>query len=227
MPVFLVLVLFVPVAMHAQNAGRNSRPTLDRIPDYSTRFSTDLHYIEVSGITAGDESDQELTISVSSGDDDFFESLEADLVGNSNAFINYRLKKGAVGTATVKVIVTDDGYVPASITRIFRITCEPLNHELSSKYLYKQESVQYMRAYPNPAGRSARVYFSTPHNEQRVAVDMYTLVGTKVRQLFTGSTVANESYAVDVNSALLANGVYLIRLTGHEHTEMLKLVVSK
>ena len=56
---------------------------------------------------------------------------------------------------------------------------------------------------------------------------MYTESGTKIKQLFMGSTLAHESYSVDVNSRNLAGGVYIVRLTGQSHTANLKLVVAK
>src|SRR5215210_735436 len=81
MSICLLFNLFLSYSIQAQDNVRNSRPTLDRIRDYTTRFSPDLHFIELNGITAGEEDDQEVTIAVSTGDIDLIESLEADLVG--------------------------------------------------------------------------------------------------------------------------------------------------
>ena len=213
-------------SIQAQQHVQNSKPTLDRIADYSTRFSTDLHFIELSGITAGEETDQEVTIEVSTGDENLIESIGADLVDNGKAFINYRLKEGATGTALIKVVVTDNGEVPSSVTRTFRITAEPLNRDLPAKPL-QEGANDHLKASPNPAFKTTRVYFSTPHDQQRVALDLYTLSGAKIRQLFTGSTIAREPNYVDVNSSDLAAGVYMIRLTGESHTANLRLVVAK
>jgi hypothetical protein len=225
--VSLVFSLFISYSIQAQDNVRNSRPTLDQIPDYATRFSTDLHFIELHGITAGDETDQELTIAVSTGDEDLIEAIGADLVDNGKAFINYRLKKGVTGTATVKVVVTDNGVSPSSITRTFRITSEALNRDVPTKPFLQNPASHHLKAFPNPASLSSRIYFSTPHDELRVGVDLYTLSGVKIRQLFTGSTLALESYYVDVNSRDLATGVYVVRLTGQLHTANLQLVVAK
>jgi hypothetical protein len=222
---FVFGILF-PCFLQAQQHAGNTKPTLDRIPDYSTRFSTDLHFIELNGITAGDETDQAVMIEVSTGDKNIIESIGADLVDNSKAFISYRLKEGAAGTATVTVVVTDNGETPATITRTFRITAEPLNRDLSAKSL-QQAANDHLKAFPNPAFKTTRVYFSTPHDQQRVALDLYTLTGARIRQLFAGSMLARESYYVDVNSRNLATGVYMIRLTGESHTANLKLVVAK
>jgi hypothetical protein len=227
MSISLVFSLFLSDPIQAQDNVRNSRPTLDQIPDYSTRFSTDLHFIELNGITAGEETDQEVTIAVSTGDKDLIESIEADLLDNGKAFIYYRLKEGTTGTATVKVVVTDNGETPSSISRTFRIISESLNRELLTKPLLQEAHNHHLKAFPNPTALSTRVYFSTPNDEQRVAVDMYTLSGVKIKQLFTGSTLARESYSVDVDSRKLATGVYVVRLTGQSHTVNLKLVVAR
>ena len=56
---------------------------------------------------------------------------------------------------------------------------------------------------------------------------MYTLAGVKIKQLFTGSTLARESYSVDVDSRDLATGVYIVRLTGQSHTVNLRLAVAR
>jgi hypothetical protein len=226
MSISLLFSLFLSYSIQAQDNVRNSRPTLDQIPDYSTRFSTDLHFIELNGITAGEETDQEVIIAVSTGDKDLIESIEADLVDNGKAFIYYRLKEGATGTATVKVVVTDNGTTPSSFSRTFRIIAESLNRELPARPLLEAHN-RHLKAFPNPAVLSTRIFFSTPVDEQRITLDMYTLSGVKIKQLFTGSTLARQSYSVDVNSRNLATGVYIIRLTGESHVSNLKLAVAR
>lgn len=227
MTISLVFSLFLSYSIQAQDNVRNSRPTLDQIRDYSTRFSTDLHFIELSGITAGDETEQEVTIDVSTPDKDLFESIESDLLGNGKGYIYYRLKESATGTATVKVVITDNGTTPSSMSRTFHITSEPINRELSAKPILQEAAIQNLKAIPNPALLSTRIYFSTPRDEQTVAVGLYTLSGTKIRQLFNGSTLARESNSVDVATRNLANGVYIVRLTNQSYTENLKLVVAR
>ena len=227
MSISLVFSLFLSYSTQAQDNVRNSRPTLDQIPDYSTRFSTDLRFIELKGITAGEETDQEVDIAVSTGDKDLIESIEADLVGNGKAFVYYRLVEGATGTATIKVVITDNGETPSSISRTFHITSEGLNREISPKPLLQETNNHHLKAFPNPAVLLTRVYFSTPTDVQRVAVDMYTQSGVKIKQLFTGSTLARKTYSVDVDSRSLATGVYIVRLTGQTEEVNLKLVVAR
>lgn len=220
----LILIVFVSSTIQAQSAS-NARPTLDPINDHTTNFSKDVRYIELTGITPGGEDDQQVSIDVITEDKDLIESIGADLVDNGKAFISYLLKEGAAGTATVKVVITDDGPTPSSVSRTFHIIIDALNKELVAES--SLEEIHSLKAVPNPAVASTRLFFSTPNDEQRVVVELFTLSGTKVRQLFTGSTLANRPYAVDVNSKNLASGVYIVKLTGQLHTSNLKLVVSK
>lgn len=220
----LGLTLFFSPA-EAQNNASNTRPTLDRISDYTTGFSKDVRYIELTGITPGDEIDQQVTIDVSTEDKDLIESIGADLVDNGKAFINYQLRPGAVGTATVKVVITDNGPTPSQVTRTFHIIIEGLTHEVDVKP--EQAFDDQLKAVPNPVVASTRIFFSTPSDNERVSVDLYSTSGIKLKQLFTGNTLANRPYYVDFNSKSLANGVYIVRLTGQSYTSNLKLVVTK
>src|SRR5690349_5772145 len=88
MSISLVFCLFISYSIQAQE--RNTKPTLDKIDDYSTRFSTGLHFIDLTGISAGDETEQEVTVDVSTGDEDLIESLEADVLANGKGVIYYR-----------------------------------------------------------------------------------------------------------------------------------------
>lgn len=213
--------------MQAQVNVNNSRPTLDPIADDTTNFSTDVRYIELNGITPGEEADQQVTIAVSTQDSNIVESIGADLVDNGKAFINYQFKEGAAGTATVKVVVTDNGSTPSSFSQTFHITIEALNRELIPTPSVEEEATAYLRAIPNPALVSSRLCFSTPRDEEHAVVELYTLSGVKINQLFTGSTLAHQSYYVDVSVKNLATGVYIVRLTGQSQTSNLKLVVAK
>lgn len=220
------LAILLSCSIHAQ-VNPNTRPTLDTITDYITSYSEDIRYIELNGITPGDEIDQQVSIEVSTADKELIESIGVDFVDNGKAFINFKLKSGVAGTTIAKVIVKDDGPTPSSFTRTFNITIEELEREVATKPLFEEEAVHTLKAIPNPAVVSTRIYFSTPVDEQRVAVDLHALSGVKIKQLFTGSTLANQSYYVDVNSKSLASGVYIVRLTGQAHTSNLKLVVAK
>lgn len=221
----LGVTVFLSRPIQAQDNVPNTRPTLDRISDYITSFSTDVRYVELTGITPGKEIDQQVTIDVSTEDKDLIESIGADLVDNGKAFINYQLKQGAVGTATVKVVVTDNGPTPSKVTRTFHIIVEALNRELAIKP--EEEFNNHLKAIPNPVVASTRIFFSTPNDNERIVIDLYSSSGTKLKQLFTGNTLAHRPYYVDFNSKNLANGVYIVRLTGQSYTSNLKLVVAK
>jgi hypothetical protein len=223
----LALGLFLSRPIQAQVSVSNSSPTLDAIADDTISFSPDIRYIELNGITPGEESDQQVSIVVSTQDSNMVRSIGADLVDNGKAFINYQLNEGATGTATVKVVVTDNGTIPSSFTRIFRITVEGLNHEIITEPPLEEEAATQLKAVPNPALASTRISFSTPQDEEHAVVDLYTLSGVKIQQLFTGSTLAQRPYYVDVSVKHLATGIYIVRLAGRSQTSNLKLAVAK
>jgi hypothetical protein len=223
--VALGLALVLSGSTQAQLNITNSRPTLDPIANDTTNFSPDIRYIELNGITPGEEADQQVSIAVATHDTDLVKSIGADLVDNGKAFINYQVREGAAGTATVKVVVTDNGATPSSFIRTFHITIEALNRELAPKSSIEASSL--LKAIPNPALVSTRIFFSTPHDEEIATVDLYTLSGAKIKQLFTGNMAVNRSYSVDVDVKNLASGVYVVRLTGQSQTSNLKLVVAK
>lgn len=224
-------VLSCCIAMLAPAAGQtirstNTRPTFSPIADLTTRYSPDLRFIKLVNVTAGHEPDQEVNVSVSSKDQDLIETLGADLTGNGNGFIYYKLKQGATGTATVQVTVSDNAPVPAITTRIFHITVSSLLHDvpaITAPVITKT----VLNAYPNPAIVSTQVWFSTPRDERSVAVDLYSLTGAKIRQLYNGSTKSGQSYSVSVNSRNLPAGVYLVRLAATSHTTQMQLAVGK
>lgn len=89
-------------------ADVNEIPTLDAISNQSICATTNLQTVALSGISAGQESGQTLDVTVSSSNAALFESLTVDRSGVTGS-VNYRVKSGVVGTATVTVLVKDDG----------------------------------------------------------------------------------------------------------------------
>jgi hypothetical protein len=225
--VAVALAFLFSYSLQAQDIISNSPPTLDPVANDTTIQSSDIRYIELNGITPGQETDQQVQITVSTQDSDIVQSIGADLVDNGKAFINYQLKESATGTATVKVVITDNGPTPSSFTRIFHITIEKPERDLTTTSVPEETVVEQMKAVPNPALLSTRLFFSTPQDEKLAVLDLYTLSGAKVLQLYAGNTLANRPYSVDVNVRNLATGVYIVRLTGQSQTSNLKLVVAK
>jgi hypothetical protein len=225
--------IFLSVTSYGQNAVINSSPTLHPIEDLTVKSTGDTRFIALTGITAGDESEQFTNISVSSTNSELITLLEADQTSNGQAFIRYRLKPGATGSVNIRVLVTDNGMPAAETSRIFNLTVEsaatyspPPVKTMPATTLKSEKSVM-LKAYPNPFPSNATVSFSTPEDEQHVSLDIYHFSGVKVQKLYSGSTAATQKYTVPVNRANLSPGIYILRLTTSRQTEQLKLVVAQ
>jgi len=68
-------------------------------------------------------------------------------------------------------------------------------------------------AYPNPF--NPRTSFSlTVHERQEVSIDVFNLLGTQVRHLFTGVLEAGEPKIFTIEAGDLPTGIYLYRIGG-------------
>ena len=89
----------------APEAPVNTAPTLDAVANSTICYTNGQQTIALSGITAGAETDQTTTLSVSSDNNALFEKLEVTPSGT----LNYQLKSDASGSATITVTVKDNG----------------------------------------------------------------------------------------------------------------------
>jgi gliding motility-associated-like protein len=87
----------------------NGKPTLNDIPDQSICYSSAVNIISIDGISAGPETDQTTSLSVSSNKRSVFEQLEIIAEGKEKAFIKYKLKSNHRGNVEITVTVDDDG----------------------------------------------------------------------------------------------------------------------
>ncbi|MNS24553.1 hypothetical protein D3C72_564030 [compost metagenome] len=106
----------------------NAAPTLDPIADQTICGTTNLQSILLSGISAGPEGNQTITLHVSS-DKDLFDQLSISGTGPT-ATLNYRVKPEQGDIATITVTVKDNGGVDNGgvdqLTRTFKLTVNPL-----------------------------------------------------------------------------------------------------
>ena len=91
-----------------QTAYVNQAPTLNEIPTQTLCQAAETKTISLSGITAGPESSQSISIDAiaSTGQ---FDLLTAELNANGTALVKYRLKPEVSGLVEFNVIVTDNG----------------------------------------------------------------------------------------------------------------------
>ena len=107
----------------------NEVPTLAAINNVTHCFTTAAQTVALSGISAGPETAQTTTISVTSNNAALFESLTATKSGATGS-VNYVVKNGASGVATVTVTIKDNGGTANggvdTYSRSFTVTVNPL-----------------------------------------------------------------------------------------------------
>jgi hypothetical protein len=110
-------------------ADVNEAPTLATIVNLPVCSTNAAQTVALTGISAGPETAQTTAVSVSSNNAALFESLIASSSGATGS-VNYRIKSGAVGTATVTVTVKDNGGTANNgvdtYSQTFVITVNPL-----------------------------------------------------------------------------------------------------
>jgi gliding motility-associated-like protein len=114
----------------AITSGTNQPPTADAIADQTTCNTKDIQTVTVTGLTAGPEAGQGVTLTVNSSNNSLFESLSAGQEVNGQAEISYKIKPGVVGEADVTVTIKDNGGShnggTDTFTRMFKISATQL-----------------------------------------------------------------------------------------------------
>ncbi|RYF26849.1 MAG: T9SS type B sorting domain-containing protein [Flavobacteriales bacterium] len=87
----------------------NEAPTVAQIANQTVCAGTDEHVIALTGITAGPETGQTLTATVSANQQAIFQSLQVNLLGGGNGEIRYRLNANATGEPEISLTVKDNG----------------------------------------------------------------------------------------------------------------------
>jgi hypothetical protein len=83
-----------------------------------------------------------------------------------------------------------------------------------------------MKAYPNPFANSTTIEFMAKI-DGNVTVNVYTLSGARVVELFNGNVKADESRQVIFNGANLTNGIYIYKITIDNKVYFDKLILQK
>ncbi|MDQ8005339.1 MAG: gliding motility-associated C-terminal domain-containing protein [Pedobacter sp.] len=87
----------------------NEKPTITVIGNQSTCAGTEEKVITLSGITAGPETGQTLTATISSNQPTAFQSLQVNLLAGGAGEIRYRLSANATGEPEISLTLTDNG----------------------------------------------------------------------------------------------------------------------
>lgn len=104
----------------------NTAPTLNAVANQTVCPVTTLQNVPLSGLSAGAESNQNFTMSVTSNNNSMFASLAVAGGNTSTGVFSYILRPNASGTATVTITVKDNGGIADggtdTFTRSFTIT---------------------------------------------------------------------------------------------------------
>ena len=108
----------------------NTAPTLAAIDDQQVCYTAAMQTVALSDITAGIETDQTLTLTVSSDNPDLFSALAVTPLSGGNASLNYTINGSAGGTALITVTVKDNGGTDNggtdTFSRTFALVAAPL-----------------------------------------------------------------------------------------------------
>lgn len=108
----------------------NEVPTIAAISNQVICYDNEQHSVMLSGISAGPEASQSVSLKVSSSNTNLFSQLTVNPKSNGSAELKYRVKEGETGTATVHVTVLDNGGSENNgidnYTRSFTITVNSL-----------------------------------------------------------------------------------------------------
>ena len=111
---------------------------------------------------------------------------------------------------------TPDGYDLDGIAIINGDCGDALNgiaeQETSTEKAIIEPEEASLKSFPNPSSGWANVSFKLPV-DTRVNIDLFSLSGERVMELYSGYSNAGEASTLDFNAANLSEGVYVLRLT--------------
>jgi hypothetical protein len=79
---------------------------------------------------------------------------------------------------------------------------------------------------PNPVRHRATLSFAVKET-QKTTVRLYNVLGQQVATLYRGTPTAEETQTIDLSTADLSSGIYIMRLQAGERTKTRRLTVVK
>ncbi|MXV52553.1 T9SS type B sorting domain-containing protein [Pedobacter sp. HMF7647] len=87
----------------------NSAPTINRVADQSVCYSSNPQTIELSGISAGNDANQAVSLSVTASNNAAFDVLTVQPVSSGKSVLTYHFKNNSSATSLITVTVRDNG----------------------------------------------------------------------------------------------------------------------
>jgi hypothetical protein len=87
-------------------------------------------------------------------------------------------------------------------------------------------STELFNVYPNPFTHQATID-ATFNQDDVVTIDVVSMEGKTVQQVYTGEVISQMPYRFTLNSENMKNGVYLIRVAGAHLVEYHKVILQK
>lgn len=79
---------------------------------------------------------------------------------------------------------------------------------------------------PNPTSDLAQLQFEVSE-AQRLTIRLHSMEGTFLDDIFDGTVEPGAVYQVNISAGSLASGLYQLRISGGEHSEVRKLLVTE
>ena len=79
---------------------------------------------------------------------------------------------------------------------------------------------------PNPTNDYSTLGFVVTNN-MRLRIELYTMGGQFVQELFDGNASEDVQYVLDIDANTLSSGMYQVRLSSSDYIVVKKLLVSE
>jgi hypothetical protein len=139
--------------------------------------------------------------------------------GGFNHDQSYQWTPAIINAVTFGVVISNFPPIGKGSVQIqydlVEVTVEYSTSTASSSHLENTPQTNVLKApvvYPNPFTTKMNIQFTAAENGN-AAVELYTLLGVKIRTLFSRKVVQGEVYNVTVADATLSKGLYLYRIT--------------
>ena len=88
-----------------------------------------------------------------------------------------------------------------------------------------KEPIRITGLAPNPTNDMSQLSFVVSEN-MRLRVDLYTMSGNLVQELYEGNAVTGVQYVMDIDADALSDGMYQVRISSNSYLAVKKLLVA-